>query len=269
MPLPTSNLTFHADASVDTDLWQATGPFSDHPVDGEEVFYWDDVEHGAGSAEYLNTNGPAWRSGTPLMALPCLDFNGSTDSMRVLPGTAGTYLSVSAFTVLVAVYVEGIALNAANSYQNDAIVADGSGYFGIHLKNAADPHVLFYNYSGADTKVSLPITLNVSHVLMFRHESGNLYASVDGGAETSVASGNTDTLGAELQIGNGSGSIFYNGRIGEFAVYNAALTGTDLTDAVSYFTAKWLGVAPSGGGPLIAGGLTKGALIRGGRLRAA
>ena len=42
------------------------------------------------------------------------------------------------------------------------------------------------------------------------------------------------------------GAVEALGRIGEIAIYNTALTGTDLTDATDYFVDKWLTPAAAG-----------------------
>lgn len=245
MSLPTTNLTFHMDASVVTDLWQNTAPFATHPADGGAINFWDDVEHGANTWSVIAVS-PVWRQSTPLMLLPCADFNGTSQSMKLTTDDALTDKALSdliannAFTVLVALYAEGITTNAAAAYDNDAIL-DGNGFFGIHLKNAADPHVLFYNWDGNEDTIPLAITLNASHVLFFQHNGGNIIGSIDGGSETSLASGNTSDLTGRPNLGvNYAGTAFYNGRIGEMAIYNAALAGSNKTDAISYFTTKWL-----------------------------
>ena len=246
MALPTTGLTFHADASVVTDLWKVEtgGSFSSHPADGEGTPYWDDVEH-ADIVAAETSAAPEWRSGTPLMLLPCLDFDGAGDFYTLAnnDNTAAKALSAlitnSAFTIMVSVYVDAIATNAANPYDNDAIIADNGGFFGIHLKTG---NAVFYNWDGNADSIVLPISLATSYVLMFRHEGGNIYASLNGGAESSAASGNTSDVSNTVRIGknNGSGNKFFNGRMGEIAVWNVALTGSDLTDAHAYFAAKWL-----------------------------
>jgi hypothetical protein len=76
---------------------------------------------------------------------------------------------------------------------------------------------------------------------MGRHESGNLYASLDGGSEGSIASGTSVAIfpgGAGVVLGGGSGTGTFNGRISELVVYNIALTGTDLSDAIASLMAK-------------------------------
>lgn len=252
MALPVTNLTFHADASVVTDLWtvDTAGSFSVHSTDAGAVNYWDDVEHTNIMAEH-QSSATTWQSSSPLMALPCIDFNGSASFFMLrndadsASKTLSDVISSTAHTILVAFYVKGVTANNAASYDNEAIIADTGGYAGIFLKNTGSGYLAqCYNWDGNEDKVEVSVLLNTSYVLMARHESGNLYASLNGGSETSVASGTTTNLTGAVTIGRNEASAgFFNGRIGEIAIYNAALTGSNLTDAVGYFTAKWLPAA--------------------------
>lgn len=253
MALPTANLTYHGDCSVNTDLWKtnSAGTYSNHPADGEGVKYVEDKEHTKDVAMATWNTDPLWRSSAPLMLLPCIDFNGTSDYVTLMndAGTvqtqASALVSASAFTILAAVYVEGSASNAAGNYDNEAIWNGGSN-IGVHVKNVSGVYsIVCYNFDGNEDIVALPINLNTAYVLMYRHESGVIYGSLNGGSESSAASGNTGTLASACFIGaNYSGAAFYNGRLGEIAFWNAALAGSNLTDAMSYFTSKWL---PSGG----------------------
>ncbi len=247
MALPTSGLTFHGDASVNTDLWttNTAGTFSGAISDGNGVIYWDDVEHGDVAAVRSMASPPVWRQSTPLMALPCLSFVGGLNlRLENDADTAHKVLSdvtsASAFTVVASIYVAGVTNSSANAYSNDPVIDSGS-YFGLYLKNTgSDYRLQAYVWDGSAKVVEIVVSLATSYVVMFRLESGTLYASLDGGTESSVACGNISSLINQVFIGlSGAGS--YNGRIGEVAIYNTALTGTSKTDALSYFTTKWLG----------------------------
>jgi|JI10StandDraft_1071094.scaffolds.fasta_scaffold87540_3 hypothetical protein len=258
MTLPTSGLTFHGDASVNTDLWttNTAGSFSGSVTDGNGVIYWDDVEHADVMAGRTIASPPVWRQSTPLMALPCLSFVGGLNlRLENDADTAHKVLSdvtsASAFTVVASIYVAGVTNNSANAYSNDPVIDSGS-YFGLYLKNTgSDYRLQAFVWDGSAKVVEIVVSLATSYVVMFRLESGTLYASLDGGTESSVACGNISSLINQVFIGlSGAGS--YNGRIGEVAIYNTALTGTNKTDALSYFTSKWLG----GGGDTTAPTLT-------------
>jgi len=258
MTLPTSGLTFHGDASVNTDLWttNTAGSFSGSVTDGNGVIYWDDVEHADVMAGRTIASPPVWRQSTPLMALPCLSFVGGLNlRLENDADTAHKVLSdvtsASAFTFIASIYVAGVTNNSANAYSNDPIL-DSGAYMGLYLKNTgSDYRLQAYVWDGSAKVVEFVVSLATSYVVMFRLESGTLYASLDGGTESSVACGNISSLVNQVFIGlSGAGS--YNGRIGEVAIYNTALTGTNKTDALSYFTSKWIG----GGGDTTAPSLT-------------
>lgn len=265
MALPLTNLTFHSDASVNTDVWenfQAGTPFHNTPAtDGIRPSVWDDVEHGAFSWIYTSFNNrPFYRTVTPLMLLPCIEFIPAQISQYKLWSNAGNparpmsdIFAVGAKTVLFSIYVAAIATNAANVWDNSALLSDTGSQFGIHFRDngsaTADANgvssqykIIAYNWDGNADSVELSIALSTSYVGVIRHDGTNLYLSLNGGAEVSVASGNTSDLSAVVKLGVSTNNSYYSGRVGEIAFYNAALTGTDLSDATTYFTSKW---APS------------------------
>lgn len=257
--LPTTNLTLHTDAS-DTDhiftTFNGSGVHSGTPTDGSDVQAWDDEGDGIADVVWQFQVVPQWRSTTPLMLLPCIDFDGTEYyQLKTQTGAAAKALSdlitASAFTMLFAVYPESVTLSDPSPDSNHSILADGGGFFGVTLKLVSGvPKALVYNYDGAMDEVTATVTVNATNIIMVRHESGNLFISVNGGAESSVASGNTQTITGTVYLGTLVG--FLNGRIGELATYNAALTGTTLSDAIQYFKDKWLGVtAPKASGGLL------------------
>lgn len=251
--LPTTNLTLHLDASDDDNLFttfDGSGVHTGTPIDGSSVQVWDD--EGDGIADVIlaanNTSqSPIYQVTTPLMLHPCLRF---TDAPYLMLSATQTYsanraasdfMTVNAFTMLVACYPESITLNEAASYNNHFLVGEAGNLAGISFKNVSGQRkALFHNWDGNDDSIEFDINENTSYVFMFRHESGNIYASVNGGSESSAPSGSTTALSSALGIGQ---YPYYTGRIGEIAIYNAALSGADLSDAIQYFTDKWLAAA--------------------------
>lgn len=259
MPLPTTALTLHLDAS-DTDHiwtnWQAGSPFHNGvPTDGGTVGVWED--DGGGNFTFIPASGgvsPVWRSTTPLMQLPCLDFDGTDDAGQIFLLPSGTNLflnsliAASAFVIVASFYLEGASANAANVYDNDGLIADTGEYCGIHFKNASGTYsVNVYNFDGSVDTVSINLSINTSYVLAYYHTGGNISLelySVSGqvGSTQTTASGDTQNLGNTVFIGRNYSTLFYNGRIGEIAIYNA-YNSTDKADAVQYFRDKWLPAA--------------------------
>jgi hypothetical protein len=124
MPLPTTNLTVHLDAS-DTDklftTWVNGGPHTGTPADGNSVQAWMRETDGSldpCTAAYVTA--PVWRTGgSSPMLLPCLDFDGSTMEMRLsTDATTSSYkasseiFGASAKTILMALYVDAITATA-------------------------------------------------------------------------------------------------------------------------------------------------------------
>lgn len=264
MPLPTANLKLHVDASNTDDLFTtyvSGGPNTGTPSDGNEVQVWRQESDSGTTRQFryisATSASPNFRTTTPLMLLSCLDFDGTNDIM-VMQNNAGVdaaaneFMTTTAKTILVAFYAESITSTNADPYINHPIIAAAvGGRIGICLKDVSGtPKIQFTNNDGDDDILELAITANASHVAVLRHDGTNLYGSVDGGSESSIASGTTATFNGAVQLGtiNIAGTARFNGRIGELAIYNAALTGQNLTDAISFFTSKWL---PAAGGPAL------------------
>jgi hypothetical protein len=261
MPLPTTDLTQHFDASVNTGLFKnlTGGLLADNPADGEQFTYWDDLIDTAtdNSRVTMRTDGTTpsvrWRN-DDVMPLPSVEIEDGILKMATQGGVGvGTAPPTnSAYTILLAFYID-----SAGTYPNSDPAGAGQAYFnctlvggqrntysGVYIrKNGSDYLLYAYNYDGTADIVSYPITPDEPHVLCVRHEGGTLYFSVDCGAEVSVASGNT-TSATAFYLGdegvNSGTTADFRGRIGELAIFDVGLTGTDLTDATEYFCDRWL-----------------------------
>lgn len=243
MPItpPVANRTFWFNASDNDKLWTGSPAGTGaNPTDGQSVQSWNDED--AGSEEFQETtNPPIWRS-NGINMLGAVDFDGTND---IFTSTGASLLSdvvsASAFTVFVSFYLEGAAENQASVWNNVGLISDLGDFWGLHLKTVAGVHsVHAYNWDGAAASTSKTISLNTPYVAMMRHEGGNLYLSVNQGIESSVASGVTSTLTNAVRPATpSSGSVFYNGRIGEILCYNVALTGNDFFNAYQYMADKW------------------------------
>ncbi|HET7375535.1 MAG TPA: LamG-like jellyroll fold domain-containing protein, partial [Anaerolineae bacterium] len=225
------------------------------------VDYWieesDNWEWYEGAYSFLGVNnytanGPTYKVNTPLMALPCLAFNGSSEHLPAVirnpgGGAFGSFktndgiFAASAKTIIMAIYVEGASANSGSPWLNHGIVTENRDFFGIYVRNDTGTYKLqAYNYDGTIDVAEVTISLNTSYVVCVRHDGVNLYISLDGGTETSVASGPTTDLYGRLILGaNGRLSQWFQGRIGEIKTWNSCLTGGTLTSAISAMTTKW------------------------------
>lgn len=258
MALPTTNLTLHCDASDVDHLWttyDASGVHTGVPSDGSLVQVWDDEGDGVSDFCLINDvagSEPIWRSSAPLMSRPCLDWDGVNDVMGSYTQTGGgkalsSFITASAYTLIVACYPEVVS-HTGGIPLGHAMLSDRNGVWGLYLRVVAGQRkVALINWSGAAYEtVETDIAADTSLVIMGRHEAGNLYISVNGGVEVGpVAAGDTTDMTNVLELGKVSGAQFYDGRIGEIAIYNAALSGANLTNAIAYFMTKWM----TGGGP--------------------
>ena len=232
MALPTGNLTFHVDGSVVTDLWtvNTAGVYTVQSTDGGVVNYWDDVEHAANKVGAILGAAPIWRSTTPLMSLPCVGFNGSTQSLKICSndGTTGvttdTLIGTSAKTVLVAFYIEGGATNTTVAEENDGLLSNENGTFGMTVRNNSGAFTLYlhnYETGAAADSLIFSLAIDVSHVVYLRHNGTTMFGSLDGAAETSITTGTTAAFssGDWLNIGKtwGGSTTRFNGRVGELA----------------------------------------------------
>jgi hypothetical protein len=263
MPLPTTNLTLHLDAS-DTDklftTWVNDGPHTGTPADGNAVQAWMRETDGSvtpATAAYNGGAAPAYRSGTPLMLLPCLDFDGTDDAMAICSdATVASYIGPSSFfsttarTILVSFYGESITASnagAAGGYSNHGIIAADDKWYLNCFNDGGQRKVQAGAHDGSWKMVAVNISEATNHVALVRHDGTNLYLSVDGGSESSVAVGTISGDATQIYVGRSGDAVRFNGRIGEVAFYSSNLTGTDKTNAITYFTDKWVtGGTPDG-----------------------
>jgi hypothetical protein len=271
MPLPTTNLTLHLDAS-DTDnlftTWVDGGPHTGTPADGNAVQVWRRETDGSvtpANGAYVSS-GPAYRSGTPLMDLPCLDFSG-TDELRLVNDTSRTtyhgssvFFSTTAKTLLGAFYAESISATnagAAGGFSNEGIIAGDDKWY-LNVYNSGGQRKLeFGGHDGSWKMVEVNISEGVTHVFKARHDGSNLYLAVDGGAESSAACGTLSGDSTQVRVGRGGDTAWFNGRIGEIAGYNSS----DLTNAnsgVTFLRSKWQGVGGTGEEALAGSAITPG-----------
>jgi hypothetical protein len=257
MPLPTTNLTLNLDAS-DTDnlftTWADGGGHSGTPADGNAVQVWRRESDGSVTpcnAAYSGGAAPAYRSTTPLMLLPCLDFDGTDDEMRVVSDATVTsyrdssqFFSTTARTILGAFYAESITATnagAAGGFSNQGVTAGDDNWY-INVYNSGGQRKLQLGaHDGSWKMVEVNIGEGATHVFKARHDGTNLYLAVDGGAESSVACGTISGSSSQVRIGSSGDSVRFNGRIGQLAYYSTS----DLTQAnsgVTFLREKWQGV---------------------------
>jgi hypothetical protein len=235
---PFDPLTLSPRLAVEADgtLWQEDTRTTPATADDTLVCAWDDA---SGNAFHLlqntSVNGGTLKTGI-LNGKPVIRFGVGVSNYLAGPAISNL-ISASAYTLYLMFKATTIDTNSANSYDNDGVVTDIGGFFGVHLKSA--PTVETYNFASADDKVSLAINTSGFFWLMARHEGGNLYASINGGGESSVASGNTAALTNVLNVGRAQGGHYFVGDIAAIYIFNTAHNAGQIAQMEGYRLAKW------------------------------
>ncbi len=251
--LPTTNRTAHLDASNSDDVWDNYGPPpSTSSTDGSNAERWDLEGSTVNLGWSGNTaNAPTYRVTTPLMENACLDFNGTSEYYVAYQDDGATtipmsdWLDVDGWTIAIAFWTEAVTADEASPWDNPALLIDVGGFIGIHVRDSggSDKQVYLHNFDGNSDVLSVSASTGASHVVVAGIDGTNIFLTLDNGTpESTVASGNTQDITADIWVGRGySGAgLYYDGRIGEVAIYDAALTGTALSDLNEYFADKWL-----------------------------
>lgn len=202
-------------ATADAD---PVGRWADQSGNGYHVSQATDAKRGTLKTNQINGNS-------------VVRFDGTADCL--LGTTLSNLIANNAYAVYILAKASAAATNNVNTYSNTMIVGGNDQLHGLHLKSA--PAIHAYNWDGSDDNVSAAIVLGTAFVAHFRHDTGNLVLSKDGGAETSAASGNTTGLTGVFIIGaRDASNLFFNGDICEVLVYNVVLGASDHTAAVAY-----------------------------------
>ncbi|MBR1246140.1 hypothetical protein JQ609_04250 [Bradyrhizobium sp. AUGA SZCCT0169] len=183
----------------------------------------------------------------------CCDFSPASPSIgHVLDTDAGDPISdlitASSGYVVVSIRPDAVSqdVGVAFGYLN-ANVLNFGGFAGAGGVLAIRAGGIFYafNHDGArdcaaSASGAVPIGGNPC-VIEWRHEGGNIYQRVNGGGETSVASGNTADLSNVLKMGYGNQTgTFFNGKIFEAMIYAAVPTQAE-RDAIVHDMMLWVG----------------------------
>lgn len=189
---------------------------------------------GVDSAKDQTGNGNHWNQITTItqpaistfgpQSRTCISFDG-TDDLLQQANTLPSVLSVSDGLVIVVCQVNSITTDASGSpYNNQPVFGDNGGYVGAGLRSTG-PNVEAFSFNGFSVdKVTTGFSTGSVHVVMWRHTGGNLYVSVDGGTESSIASGNTSNYtGIAMRLGRSVGGQFVDIKIAEIVTWNGTM----------------------------------------------
>lgn len=203
----------------------------------------------AGSGRSLTATGdarPTFKTGIFPTGLPGILFDGTDDYLNQA-NAISTFLAASAGTVFIVAQVSAVDTTNADSsaFINDFLWTDSNRRTGVFLRNNSSVYTAqFWNNDGSADTTTQTITLDTPVVLWWRHSGGTLYGSLDGGTESSVASGDTNSVAGNLSLGGRSGgTTWFSGYIAEAFFYNESRSSTELTALADYLLAKWVETA--------------------------
>jgi len=261
--LPLTNLTLNFDPSQGGTVWQ-TVTSGNNPAwsvagaDGIAAEALSSIVPASPSDIGLmypanSSQSPIYKTTAPALTLPCLLFDGINDGYQLkirnglVPLGPSAFCGASAKTFLVAFQIHAASQNngTINPPLNHPI-------WQVHIvcgisvrRSSTGPDVYqiqFFNTANGATfeVIEFPILLNTNYVACLTHDGVNLKGSINGGPQSSIASGATNSFGGTFTAGiNGGGNRFSNYSLGQALVFNAALSGSDLTAANTYMVNKW------------------------------
>jgi hypothetical protein len=204
--------------------------------DGQALASWTDLSgqnnhatQGTGSRQ------PLYKTNA-LNGLPVVRFDGVDDFL----GGAGlsTFISASAATILAVFKAIAIDTNLAGAWQNDMLLGETGGYFGLSLRST--PLVYGFNFSSAEQKTQATIAAGTPYVVSLQHAGGLLALALNGGAPSSVASGNTAVISGALRLGGSmAASAYANADLAELLIWNTDIGATPLAAGANYLRTKW------------------------------
>lgn len=251
---PTTNLTAQFDTSSLSYLWKTISAAD--PCYSNQASADGDAIAGVSSAspagsyvlsdDNIGTQATTLKITSPGLNHQCIAFDGSSDwlgiSVKALNGfsTYATFFSSTAMTMFIS--FRPTAVPGAGSFA--PLMFDTSGnFYGMRIDGSASPKLGYYGHDGSfrGGTGSTTIAINTNYVAMMQHDSTTIYGAVNNGTVDTFACGTQSHTTTRFAIGADTGpGFFFTGRIGEILMYNAVLSGTDLTNAWNYMQNKWL-----------------------------
>jgi len=242
-----SNAVLHLDAhDIDND-----GDTTDQPTNGSAVGTWTDSKGSVDNATQTNTaNQPIYNANAFGTGIGGLVFDGSNDRMIQSVSTEinGNYAQKS----YAMVFRSGSDISG-----NQVIFESGNQNGGVNF-GIFNGNIYAYTFKGGTNKaIDLgPATANTTYQLTAVYDvgAGTWRASLNGGAFVSVGvtanlisdnsagavGSNNGSTRSPVDFTNISGNTApFEGVLGEFWIWNGALTTSEITTVNDYFQDKW------------------------------
>ena len=239
-PVPeTAGLAFWLDASDSSTVLDAVSGGDPVAADGAVAAWIDKSGNGWNATQAQGSRQPI-RKVASLNGNDALEFDGADDWMQIAQNAIGNTGNMSVFVV-------AKLASVGNTIRLVLSKGDGATFAGTVWE--MNSNVPAFGYANNDwfytPGASLPQQQTV--LLAARAEGGIAQFMVDGvdsGSPSSDPSG-TNSISQFIGImGSGaSGSLNQDGLVGEIALYDAAISSSDMAAVSSYLMAKW-GISP-------------------------
>lgn len=162
-------------------------------------------------------------------------------------GTMADIINADEFHVMAVIRIDTSTLDSGSLWNNHNIVCDGGAYWSLLVRDdSGSPKIYGYLYDTGAKSVSLPITVGDVLVVSWRCTGGNMYLSLNGGSESSVACGNIGALTANFQLAARGSAYGIDGLIAEVLVWDVSLSTVDRDANITTLKTKY-GVTTSSG----------------------
>lgn len=185
-----------------------------------------------GTVPALTVSGPRQRRALRFLT-------GTTAAMAFGSGEAvNKYVTASAGFIVMGVMFHGFTGGAA-FYQNDGMIADTGGYFGLMAATVGGGSFQAGVYDGGAKNADQAVATGIPYVVSWRLDSGTLYATANL-AESSVACGNIQVSSNNMQIGAGFSGVCANFTLFELIMFNVVPNAGQRARLINDM-GKWIG----------------------------
>lgn len=169
-------------------------------------------------------------------SLPVLSFNGSTHTM-LSSSNISEFISNSSYHVLSVLRVAStVGFGAGLGDGAKAVWSENGGFVGTTFRANT---VQSYVWDGADKTVGTLYTDNTGAIITTGLSSGLNRIRLNGGTETTVASGNVGTSNNAAILGRSYNNNFLSFELGEIVFFSSALSEVNLQRVEGYLAWKW------------------------------
>ena len=199
-------------------------------LNGATVSAWAD-QSGSGNdvSQATAANQPTFRA-SGINGQPDLDFDGG-DSL-VSAAALSAFFGAQAKSLYLVTSIDTIA-------GDRNLFGDNAGGFFFARSSAVADRLDLFNWDGAAYDIATQsAAADTKYIVHARHDTSNIYLSLNGGTENTVASGATTNLTFAMTLGRGTGGLL-DGKIAEVVAYNRALNASERALMLDYLKARY------------------------------